>query len=82
MNFRLIADDKRCNGYSGADIQALVREASIEALKQRISGVIAPEDKIRVTGIHFETALTKIKPSISREEMEKYDKMKRRHCQT
>jgi len=52
--------------HRGADIAALVREASVFALK---AAIVAPgaqaDDVITVTAEHFEKAFQKIKPSVS-----------------
>jgi len=55
----------RTKGYSGADIEAICREAAMIALRENIKS-----DK--VTREHFEQALKKIKPSISKMELENY----------
>ncbi len=53
--------------YSGADIEAVCREAAMIALRQDIKA-----DK--VTGEHFEKALKKIKPSVSKTDLNIYNK--------
>ena len=50
--------------FRGADLAALVREASIAALKQAISAGTGHGD-IRVSRQHFDMAFTKVKPSVS-----------------
>ncbi|MEM1928259.1 MAG: CDC48 family AAA ATPase [Acidilobaceae archaeon] len=52
-------------GYSGADLAALVREASLLALKENV-------EKPIVERRHFEIALEKVKPSITKQMMEFY----------
>ena len=49
---------------SGADLAALVREASIAALKQAIAEGPSHYD-VLVSKQHFETAYMKVKPSVS-----------------
>ncbi len=51
---------KKTEGYSGADLEAVCREAGIGALRRSESSPI-------VTQADFESALTSIKPSISKE---------------
>ncbi len=51
-------------GYSGADLEAVVREAGLAALRENMN-------MEKVSMRHFELALEKVKPSIS-EEMKKY----------
>ncbi len=64
---------KETDGYSGADIEALCREAAIAALREDIK---AKEVKWK----HFEAMMKVIKPSLSQELMRAYqavfDKMK------
>jgi transitional endoplasmic reticulum ATPase len=54
----------RTEGYSGADLEALVREAAMNALRRDINAEC-------VTKEDFEKALAKIRPSIT-EEMKKW----------
>ncbi|RLG72953.1 MAG: AAA family ATPase [Methanobacteriota archaeon] len=58
---------ERMEGYSGADIAAVVREAGMNALRENL------ESKV-VTRKHFEKALEKVKPSLSEEMVLKYQK--------
>ncbi|MBI2106648.1 CDC48 family AAA ATPase [Candidatus Woesearchaeota archaeon] len=52
-------------GFVGADIEALCREAGIEALRENI-------DAEEVTMEHFKKALNRVKPSVSKETFERY----------
>ncbi len=52
-------------GFVGADIEALCREAGIEALRENI-------DAVEVTMEHFKKALNRVKPSVSKETFERY----------
>ncbi|OYT50580.1 MAG: hypothetical protein B6U73_03745, partial [Desulfurococcales archaeon ex4484_204] len=54
-------------GYSGADIEALVREAVILALRERF-------EPRPISMKHFLTALKVVKPSLTRDVMERYRK--------
>uniref|UniRef100_A0AAX7V430 AAA+ ATPase domain-containing protein n=1 Tax=Astatotilapia calliptera TaxID=8154 RepID=A0AAX7V430_ASTCA len=72
-----IARDKRCDGFSGADLTALVREASLNALrtylKSQPSSAASPGHThssgsaadIRVSKDNFEDAFGKVRPSVS-----------------
>jgi transitional endoplasmic reticulum ATPase len=63
---RLVAQTE---GYSGADIEALVRKAGIQAIRD----VIGKKTKEgEVTGAHFEAALKVVKPSTSGEDISKF----------
>jgi len=59
---------KKTAGYTGADIEALVREAALIALRE------SKEAKI-VKKKHFEEALKKVKPSVSKPILEVYKKI-------
>mgnify|MGYP000268166514 CR=1 FL=1 len=56
---------KKTEGYSGADLEALCREAALNAIRQ---------NREKVTKEDFEEALKKIKPSISPMMIERYRK--------
>ncbi|MDK2782155.1 MAG: transitional endoplasmic reticulum ATPase, partial [Archaeoglobi archaeon] len=69
---------KLTEGYVGADIEAIVREASLLAMRE----VIKPGDprevvkekikNIKIERRHFEEALKKLKPTVTKEELERY----------
>ena len=59
---------RKTEGYSGADLEALCREAALNALREDIN---AKEVKMK----HFEKAMEKVKPSISKELVEYYKKL-------
>ncbi len=71
---------KKTEGYSGADIEAVVREAALTALRRIVRGISVKEeraeeeflDKLRVTMKDFEEALKKIRPSITPYMLEYY----------
>lgn len=73
-----ISKDSRTDLYSGADLLSLVREASTEALKDRVTGVLTEEQAISVSKRHFEKALQRIKPSTSRSDSIKYEEMRKK----
>ncbi|MEM3523156.1 MAG: AAA family ATPase, partial [Thermoproteota archaeon] len=56
---------KRTEGYSGADLEALCREAGLNALRR---------DADKVTKEDFEKALQTIKPSLKEDMLMKYKK--------
>ncbi|CAB4064299.1 RIX7 [Lepeophtheirus salmonis] len=68
---------EKMEGYSGADISALVREASIFAFKEYS---LRPKTLIKVPILvakrHFIHARSKIRPSISGDDKKKYESMK------
>jgi transitional endoplasmic reticulum ATPase len=73
----------RTDGYVGADLEALAREASMAASREFINSV-DPEDigdsvgNVRVTVDHFETALDEVGPSVDDEVRERYEEIEER----
>jgi transitional endoplasmic reticulum ATPase len=66
VNLEKIA--KEAVGYSGADLEALSREAALSALRE--------DQKSKEVGMkHFENALKKIRPSITDDMFKKYQKV-------
>lgn len=59
---------KKTEGYSGADLEALVREAAMLALRENV------ESK-EVKKKHFDEAMKKIKPSVTKNTVEAYKKI-------
>jgi len=59
---------EKTNGFVGADVEALVREAAMLALREDIN---IKEVKMK----HFEEALKKVSPSVSKSDVEKYKKI-------
>lgn len=55
-----VAYDNRCEGYTGADLAALIREAGMETLKEVIAGYGQPEISMR----HIFQAFDKVQPSV------------------
>ncbi|WP_258083938.1 CDC48 family AAA ATPase [Thermococcus thermotolerans] len=74
---------KRTEGYTGADIEAVVREAAMLAMRRALQeGIIRPgmkadeiRQRVKVTMKDFEEAMKKIGPSVSEETMEYYRKI-------
>jgi transitional endoplasmic reticulum ATPase len=73
----------RTEGYVGADIEAVTREASMAATREFINSV-DPEEmnesvgNVRVTMDHFEHALSEVGPSVTEETKERYEKIEKR----
>jgi transitional endoplasmic reticulum ATPase len=59
---------KKTEGFSGADIEGLVREAAMRALREKM-------DCKEVKKKHFEEALGELKPSLAKHELDKYEKV-------
>jgi transitional endoplasmic reticulum ATPase len=59
---------EKTEGYVGADIESLCREAAMIALREDLKSD-------EVSKKNFEAAMKKVKPSVSKELMEKYKEM-------
>ncbi|NJE10798.1 CDC48 family AAA ATPase [Thermococcus sp. MAR1] len=81
---------KRTEGYTGADIEAVVREAAMLAMRRALQeGIIRPgmkadeiRGKVKVTMKDFESTLKKIGPSVSEETMDYYRKIQEQFKQS
>ncbi|WP_367175367.1 CDC48 family AAA ATPase [Haloarcula rubripromontorii] len=74
---------RRTDGYVGADIEAVAREASMAATREFINSVDPKEigdsvSNVRVTMDHFEHALEEVGPSVTEETRERYDEIEQR----
>lgn len=88
INAIVISDE--CEGFSGADIAALVREAATLALRSALEIVGAFErdtmdsvtdtSSVRVTADHFAAAAKKTLPSVSKEQRHKYERMRDKYA--
>ncbi|KAK9963923.1 hypothetical protein ABG768_005142 [Culter alburnus] len=81
VNLEKIAHDARCESFTGADLSALVREASVNALRVHLNAGPAqthtePVKDISVSRVHFEEAFKKVRPSVSKKEQLMYEKLK------
>ncbi|XP_031565403.1 nuclear valosin-containing protein-like [Actinia tenebrosa] len=88
VDIEKIGFSERCNGYSGADLAALVREASMAALRECISisslhdkQTNGPATRVDLDGIgvgnrHFDIAFDKVKPSVSNKDHVAYHQIK------
>jgi transitional endoplasmic reticulum ATPase len=74
---------RRTEGYVGADIEAVCREASMAASREFID-TVSPEDietsvgNVRVSMDHFEAALDEVNPSVTDETRQRYEEIERR----
>ncbi len=70
-------------GYVGADIEALIREAKLDAMREFITAMAKKSDmersdaltNVRVTKKHFENAMKKVKATLDREAIEKNERL-------
>nr|WP_231751499.1 AAA family ATPase [Halogeometricum sp. CBA1124] len=74
---------RKTEGYVGADIEAVCREASMAASREFIRSV-SPEEvdesigNVRVTMDHFEAALEEVNPSVTQETRRRYEEIEER----
>jgi transitional endoplasmic reticulum ATPase len=74
-------------GYVGADIEAICREAPIMALRETITPGMDREkckelsSSITITMDHFDRAFTRVKPTMSRNKLQDYEKAAREFSQ-
>ncbi|GLD65205.1 nuclear valosin-containing protein-like isoform X1 [Lates japonicus] len=83
-----IAFDERCDCFTGADLTALVREASVNALRAYIKSQNSPAVSsghayssgsvadIRVSKQNFEDAFKKVRPSVSKKDQRTYEQLR------
>ncbi|KAL1542442.1 hypothetical protein AAHA92_26539 [Salvia divinorum] len=68
-----LAKDSRCDKFSGADLSALMNEAAMIALEDKLSSTDTSNSiQWAIKDAHFMSALDKISPSVSDEEIQKY----------
>jgi len=69
VDLNKIANDKRLEWFTGADLVALVREASVAALKERLQTGTSCN---QVCSRHFDNAMNTMRPSVSEPDRRKY----------
>ncbi len=62
-------------GYTGADIEALVREAAMLALREDINTK-------QVTKKHFDNAMNKVTPSVTKSDQERYKQVESKYLKS
>ncbi|NXK26548.1 NVL protein, partial [Arenaria interpres] len=77
-----IAYSQQCDCYTGADLSALVREASICALKQEMAlqDTQSKKGQIKISRKHFEEAFRKVKSSVSKKDQIMYEELRQSLC--
>ena len=73
---------RKAEGYVGADLEAVAREASMNASREFIGSVSREEvgesvGNVRVTMQHFEDALDEVNPSVTPETRERYEEIEK-----
>lgn len=88
VDLAAIVQDGRCDGFSGADLSALIREAAVTALREVFAsladtseagtGVVESSTSPQVTMRHFDVALSKVSPSVSMAQRKRYAALRSR----
>ena len=82
IDFEKIYKDKRIEGFSGADIASLVREAQLHALKRLNQKEKENENEeikdFKINMSDFEYSLNNILPSVSLNDKKKYENLKKK----
>ncbi|XP_026461530.1 nuclear valosin-containing protein-like isoform X2 [Ctenocephalides felis] len=81
VNLQTIANSDQCNGYTGADLAGLVRQASMQALRESMRHNTKSEDnsQLCVKQNHFLSALSTLRPSVTSEEQKHYEKLRKKY---
>ncbi|MCS7121573.1 MAG: CDC48 family AAA ATPase [Archaeoglobaceae archaeon] len=72
---------EKTEGYSGADIEAVCREAAMLAIREKVRHGMSREEinriskEIKIEKRHIEEALKKVKPSLTKEDIERYERV-------
>ena len=62
-------------GYTGADLESLAREAAMLALREN-------KDAKKVTKKHFDKAMEKVAPSVSKQDQERYKQVEKKYLRS
>ncbi|KAK0597907.1 hypothetical protein LWI29_029680 [Acer saccharum] len=68
-----VAQMKACESLSGADLSALMNEAAMAAWEEKLTATKSCPLTIKIT--HFERALSKITPSVSNQQRQRYQNL-------
>ncbi|KAG0512373.1 hypothetical protein BDA96_10G007800 [Sorghum bicolor] len=78
-----LARRAECNNLTGADLASLVNEAAMAALEERLefleNGTSSMSSSCLIEISHFERALSKIKPSVSEQQIKHYEALSKRY---
>ncbi|NWU96343.1 NVL protein, partial [Upupa epops] len=77
-----IAYSQHCDCYTGADLSALVREASVCALRQEMAlqSTQSKKGEIKISRKHIEEAFRKVKSSVSKKDQIMYEELRQSLC--
>ncbi len=84
VNLVTIAADPRCENFSGADLAALAREAAMQAIRAASLTANLEESmdegmSLRITVANFDSAFSKVSPSVNKRDRERYLTLGRRY---
>ncbi|CEG80560.1 Putative Ribosome biogenesis ATPase RIX7 [Rhizopus microsporus] len=82
-----IANDPRCEGFSGADLASLVKESAVASLRSRfyssgsmrMDAVFSSAEEIFVTKEDFDVAFTKVSPSVLPQDRAHYERLRKKY---
>ena len=77
VSFEELAKNQRCQCFSGADMSALVTEASVAAFKEHLASGSQDHGNVRVANRHFMQAFNKVRPSVGAKDRHRYSCMKK-----
>ena len=75
VNLEQIGYNSKCDGYTGADLAALIRESGIEALRELMDIHYSGQPEISMR--HIVSAFDKIRPSVQEKDIKHYEKLKK-----
>ena len=81
VDLSAVAMSTQCERFSGADLSSLVREAGMAALREALSTCEDPSEvnaKLLINMLHFQTALSKVVPSVSEQDLKSYESIERK----
>ncbi|KAH8395033.1 hypothetical protein KR215_005636 [Drosophila sulfurigaster] len=68
------------DGYTGADLAGLVKQASMFALRQALNSDNTNTDDLCVRKSHFEEALRQLRPSVNEQDRKVYEKLRQKYA--
>ena len=76
VNLQAIANDPRCEGFSGADCAALLREAAMASIESHLHESDVQAASVYISHAHVEQSFLKVLPSVSEKDKMLYDRLK------
>ncbi|KAI9276269.1 P-loop containing nucleoside triphosphate hydrolase protein [Sporodiniella umbellata] len=82
-----VANDTRCEGFSGADLASLVRESAVSSLRSKFYSLgemkegaqLVHSDDIFVMKSDFDMAFTKVSPSVLPQDKAHFDRLRKKY---